>query len=615
MLRRQAIPLSLIALVLLVFWPVAGFDFLTYDDGFNVTNNWRVTRPSLTNLLFFWRGPFENLYIPLTYNLWSLLAWLGTLVSGGQMVPGPTLFHAANLLLHGASSLVVLAILRTLGVGGWAAGGGALIFALHPVQVEAVAWVTGMKDLLSGLFSLLAIRQYTVYAQADQKGGGRGGAPYALAALALVLAMLAKPGAVVTPLLLLIIGRLLLERGWRQLGREILPFAMLAVPVVLVTKLVQPEARHAWQPDLWQRVLVAGDALSFYLAKLVWPISLGPDYGRTLKVVLESGPVLALTALLPLALLTAVWWWGRRRLAAALLFGAALLPVSGLLLFDFQKISTVADRYLYVAMLGPALACGWGLARYRTRSAWLIFGMVAALLAGRSFAQVWTWENSLVFSSHAVRINPQSWVAHNNLGIIKADRGEDSEALAAFAASLAANPEYSEAHNNLGALYHKLKREEEATTHLQRALELDPGSFKSAFHLAEIASRRAAQEEAIAYYRQALAAKPDFVEAYNNLGLLLLAGKRPREALALYQQAVGSCPAHSLLYYNLARSHAELGQREESIAALLKATAIDPQFAQAYRQLSRAYRELKDEAAAARYEAKARELGSKADGR
>ena len=586
MLRRYAIPLSLIALVLIVFWPVAGFDFLSYDDGFNITNNWRVTRFSLANLLFFWKGPYENLYIPITYNLWSILARLsefGSAAKGG--VPDPLLFHAVNLLLHSTSALVVLVLLRSLGVGGWAGWGAALVFALHPVQVEAVAWVTGLKDLLSGLFTLVAIWQYTVYARAGQGRHGHRAGPYTLTSLSLALAMLAKPGAVVTPLLLLIIGRLLLERGWRQLFLEITPLLVLVLPVVMVTKFAQPDTRHAWQPDLWQRVLVSGDTLSFYLAKLVLPWSLGPDYGRTPELVLGRGPLLYLTACLPVAVLGASWRVGRKWLAAALLFACALLPVSGLILFDFQNISTVADRYLYVAMLGPALASGWGLARWRTRPARLVFLVLVTLLSAKAFVLVWTWKDSTVFNSHAVRINPRSWVAYNNLGIAEADQGRDREALAAFTASLAANPGYAEAENNLGALYHKLKRDREATTHLQKALDLDPGSFKAAFHLAEIANTRAAQGEAIAYYQKALAAKPDFIEAYNNLGLLLLEDKRPGEALALFRQAVDSCPEHPMLYYNLARSYAELGRREESIAALLKAATVDPTFAPAYRQL------------------------------
>ncbi len=608
MSRRLAIPLSLIALIVVVFWPVVGFDFQLYDDGLNVYNNWRLVKFSPANLGYFWQAPYDSLYIPITYNLWSLLASLGALFRSDTGGVDPLIFHLANLLVHTANALLVLIILRSLKVNGWAAWGGALLFALHPVQVAAVAWVTGMKDLMSGFFSLLAIWQYIVYTKAEA-GEGRRGLHYGLLALALALAMLSKPGAVVTPLLLLIIGRLLLGREWRQLALELLPLAVLTLPVVVLTKFAQPDTHQGWQSDIWQRLLVKGDALLFYLSKLVLPYSLGPDYGRTPQVVLASGPGLYLAALLPAVALGLIWRCGRKCLPAALIFLAALLPVSGLILFDFQQISTVADRYLYLAMLGPALATGWGLARYQSKRIWLIFLVVISLLAGKAAAQVWVWENSSTLSSHAVRVNPKSWVAHNNLGIIKAEQGLDSEAVSAFAAALAANPNYAEAHNNLGALYHRLNRDEEGANHLERALELNPASHKSAFHLADIHSEQADYEEAITYYRQALVAKPDFVEAYNNLGLLLLKLKLPDEARAIYQQAIDSCPPHPMLYYNLARTYAELGLRDKSIAALLKATTIDPGFAPAYHLLSSAYRGLGDEASALRYEAKAKELG------
>jgi len=606
--RRLAMPLALLALILVIFWPVVGFDFQLYDDGYNVYNNWRVSRFSLANLLYFWQGPYDNLYIPVTYNLWALLIRLEPFFSPALGVD-PPLFHLANLLLHMANAWLVLVILRSLQVTGWAAWGGALLFALHPVQVEAVAWVTGMKDLLSGFFSLLAIRQYIHQAKDEISGVGRRITPYVLTALFLLLAMLAKPGAAVTPLLLLIIGRLVLGREWRRLAWELLPLAVLALPVVIVTKFAQPNTHQAWQPELWQRFLVGGNVLSFYLAKLLWPYSLTPDYGRTLQSVLADAPWLYLVAPLPVVLPVVIYRFGRRYLAPALIFGAALLPVSGLMLFDFQQISTVADRYLYLAMLGPALAVGWGLARYGSKRVWLVFLAVIALLSAKAAAQVWVWESSATLTTQAVRLNPKSWVAHNNLGIIKAEQGLNSEAIATFAAALAANPNYAEAHNNLGALYHRLNRNQEAEEHLQKSLSLNPAAYKSAFHLADLHEDLGIYEEAADYYRQALAAKPDFVEAYNNLGLLLLKLKRPDEALALYRQAIVSCPAQPMLYYNLARTQAELGKKQESVATLLQAIAVDPGFAPAYHQLSHAYRDLGDEATGLRYESRARELG------
>ena len=606
--------LALAGLVLAIFIPVCGYEFVSYDDGYNVYNNWRVTNFSATNLAYFWKEPYENLYIPLTYNLWAVLAWIAQMFPLGEGKPlNPHVFHAANLLLHLGCASLVFAIVRLLLVSSWAAWAGALIFAVHPVQVAAVSWVTGMKDVLSAFWSLMAIWQYVLYVKSGRTGC-RALAHCFLVGICFLLAMLAKPGAVTVPLLLMIIGRMLLGLSWRRLALEILPLAAIAVPLVIVTKAVQPDTQQVWQPALWQRVLISCDALTFYLYKVFLPISLGPDYGRTPSFVLAHGWIF-ITPLLLLAVGYTLWRQkGVWRLTAAAVFAASLLPVLGFISFDFQNISTVADRYLYLAMLGSALVVGWALDRWRTKLAWSLFAVMALGLAVRTSGQIRHWQNSRTLTEHALKINPDSWVMQNNQGIDLAQAGLHEEAIAAFEGALEDKPDYAEAHNNLGALYRELKQNTDAIHHFEKSLEINPGSAKSSFNLAMLHSARKHPLQAIKYYRQAIQSKPDFIEAYNNLGLIYLELNRSEAALALYRKATELFPDLPLFHYNLARAYAELDKKQEAIGALRQATTVDPDFGPAYHQLCRIYLDLEDYPPAIDSAAQAKRLGFPDDG-
>jgi hypothetical protein len=236
--------------------------------------NPHLNPPTLAGLKFHWTHAWQELYVPLTYTAWWLLATIaGVKNADGSVGLNPWIFHGANLLAHIISSLIVLRLLRRLlrDRSGWAACAGALLFAVHPVQVETVAWVSGLKDLLCGMFSLLAVYQYV---SADRR-------PNHIAALLFfAAAILSKPTAVALPLILATIDLLLLNRPARDVLKSIIPFALLAVPCMIWTKHAQPSTLIATIP-LWWRPFVAGDAIAYYLLKIVAPIHLAIDYGRT----------------------------------------------------------------------------------------------------------------------------------------------------------------------------------------------------------------------------------------------------------------------------------------------------------------------------------------------
>lgn len=620
--RPPLIQVTLLACVLAVFLPVCSYDFLNFDDDINVYNNYHVTDFSFANLLYFWKGFHQNLFIPLTYTLWGLLANLSDLfpaAAGGALQP--SVFHALNLFLHGGSTLALFHILRLLLKHDWAAGAGALLFAVHPVQVETVAWVTGLKDALCGFFSILALWQYLSFAATNAAGQPWRDKRYTLATLFLTAALLSKPSAVTLPLTAALLSSFLSPRSARQLALELGPWLLLAAPFVLITKFAQPTAHHSFVPAFWQRFLIAGDAISFYLGKLLFPVTLGPDYGRTPQSVLTQG-WLYVNGLLPYLMAVPIFWKCRKpwSLTAAGAFLAPLLPVLGFISFDFQDLSTVADRYLYMAMLGPALGLSWlALQSRKHQSARFALITLLALLGVKSATQVRVWQNSLSFNTHAVQVNPQSPTAYLNLGADLKEANRLQEAIAALQRSLDLAPQYPQAYiilgdiaretgdpvqalnsyklalgvqansarayANLGLTYMDMNQPAEAIASFLKAIAIEP-DFAEVYSNLGILYEPHDQGKAASMYQKAMAINPDLGEAANNLGYLYLEMNRANEAIPLFQRAIAASPG-PMAYNNLGLAYVNLGQRQEAADCFQKAITLEAGFGPALINLSK----------------------------
>ena len=597
--RLLLIPLLLTLAAALVFWPVCGADFVNYDDGLNVYENDLITGFSWANLRHFWTGPYQGLYLPLTYSLWGGLAKLSTLFGAGAAGPlQPWLFHGTNLLLHGAGVLVLFQILRLTVRHDWAAAAGALLFAVHPVQVEAVAWVTGLKDVLCGLFSLLALWHYLLYVEAARTGL-QGRRPYGLALLFFAAALLSKPGAVTIPLVAAALSYFFRQRTARQLALELGPFVALALPAAFATKLFQPDASYTFVPALWQRFIIAGDALAFYLGKVLLPWALAPDYGRTPEYVLAQGWAYA-SGLLPYLLAALLLAKYRRPWALAVVasFAASLLPVLGFMSFHFQDISTVADRYLYVAMLGPALALAWWLSRCpQVRWAWMGAGGLLVALAIKSAVQVGYWQDSLTFNSYVVQANPRSATGYINLGVAYRDLRQVDKAIAAYQKAIAIDPRNLQPYLNLGNRYKDAGRPQEAITYFKKAVEIDPADAEAYFSLGDIYRQGGESGAALANYKLGLGLRPDFAQGYANLGLLLESLNNRAEAIAAYRQAIAIKPDFAQVYNNLGLIM-EKDDKAEAIVMYQKALAVKPDLGEAANNLGLLYLGMQREAEA-----------------
>jgi tetratricopeptide (TPR) repeat protein len=485
-------------LTVAVYAPVVGHPFVSLDDERTIAGNPHFNPPGWSGIAHYWAYAHMGLWVPVTYTLWGLLA-MATYVTPPDELGvhvDPRIYHGASVLVHACAVVIAYGLLRRLLARGrlgaatataatWGAGVGALAYALHPVQVEGVAWASGLKDVLYAALSLAAL---SLYVRAVDE---RPGDPIASAAVderdeprcrpdnaqvppvaaaerrspwrrweywaglaCLALAMLSKPTAMVTPALAAVLDRIVLGRPVRRVAAALWPWFALAVPVMIIAKIVQPGSGVATVAP-WARPLVAGEALAFYLWKLLIPIRLAPDYGlRPIRMM--HAPWIWVAWLAP-ALVALLLWRGRRRAPVAAAGGAffliAVLPMLGLTPYMFQYFSTAADHYLQLAMFGIAMALGSFAARsFSSRGARAGWVLLLCAWAGLAVRQQHWWADSGELFTHTLDVNPGSFMAHANRGAFAQSRHDYGAAERDFRAATKLNPEMMAPRSNLANL-------------------------------------------------------------------------------------------------------------------------------------------------------------------
>ncbi|MCB0418395.1 MAG: tetratricopeptide repeat protein [Bdellovibrionales bacterium] len=444
--QTRALALVLACLVLLLFFPAFSFHFIQLDDPKHIAENPFLNPPALVKLPDLWRDTYFGMYIPVTYTLWGLTA-IFTNIGQYPAVFSPKIYHGLNVLLHLANVLILFSLLHSLTRARFASFLGALFFAWHPLQIESIAWVSSLKDLLSTTFSLLCIAALLRWE--PQTRGKWKYYFYALGAFA--LAILSKPSAVMLPICAAAILWWFRAQPMKRLFQFLGPWLLLAVPIALITKEAQPNGSVLHVAPFWQRPYIALDALGFYVSKLMVPWNLSMDYGRNPQWVLgQFSPYCVLF----LAFFALVMYF-RKRLGAfprALSLAAiALIPVMGFVPFLFQIFSTVADRYLYFPLSLLAIGLALFLATHRERKVWLGVGGTLMLLGALTRYQLPKWQDGVHIFEHSVSVNPRSVLANNNLGVEYQVRGRFKEAAESFARALELDPERYDLYGNLGA--------------------------------------------------------------------------------------------------------------------------------------------------------------------
>jgi tetratricopeptide (TPR) repeat protein len=493
---------------LIVFLPAVRFPFFPFwDDDIHVHANPHLANLGWESLRAFWSGPWQQLYIPLTYSAWAGLAALSRWADGLPVSEGAlnaAWFHGANIAVHTASAVLAFVLLRRLTRKfapsadehriNLAAALGAAFFALHPLQVEPVAWISGLRDVLGGCLGLAAL--------AVLFRGEHPTVPRALVATLLFVASLAaKPAGVALP----VVAGVLAMAPFRWTPRQIIavlgPWLVIGVLWVLLTSRAQWAAELAvGLVPVWMRPLVAADALAFYLLKTLMPLGLAADYGRSPDQALAAGWLwwmwlgpAALTAVLvavkSLRLYLVPW----------LVFAAALLPTLGLVPFNFQLVSTVADRYAYFALLGPALALAMIVARSARRWVTLAATVWVIALAIWSAVRLPLWSEDLKLFAATLATNPTSWKAMHNYASALDDRGRTAEGEELMREVIARRPDSAEAFNDLAVMVWKLGRHAEAAALMRQSviIRATPGSARNLAVMEEQLGNSAARDEAL----------------------------------------------------------------------------------------------------------------------
>ncbi len=407
-------PLIVVAITLLVFSPVLMTTFSPLDDYQMLSRNPAYHPPTGRGLVQQIAQPQFNIYAPLTYSIWYAIG-MATYANGELPAWG---YKIASWLAHAGSTAAAwwaiwLAVRHRAG-----AVLGALIFALHPLQVESVAWTTGLKDILCGGLTFLTIAFYIRRLETGKRKWGQ----YVL--VAGILAMAAKPTALTLPATLLAIDFWVRDVPLGRRLRTSAPILPAAIVCAGIIYLVQKATNLAPQP-FFLRPLIALDALAFYLFKLVWPLNLSQDYARTPELIRSSGAI-AWTWIMPAIVgVAAMISRNRKVMAAGLVFLVPLSPVLGLVTFDMQQFTTVTDHYMYQSLFAVGLLLAMSIGRWRVVAPACC--IVVMVLGGLTVRQLNLWSDSEAFLAESLRASPRSRLVRQVMTTMAIERGDAVE--------------------------------------------------------------------------------------------------------------------------------------------------------------------------------------------
>ena len=613
--RRPGLVVFLLAVATwLAYAPTAWNGFVNYDDPDYVTSN-----PDVQHGL-----TFAGLKWALTTghaSNWHPVTWLSHMLDWqlfGQQARG---HHLVSLGFH-ITNTVMLFLLARLATGAfWRSVLLSAVFALHPLHVESVAWVSERKDVLSTFFMLIGLIAYTRYALAkrvsqaslSQASGQTSGTCwlwYACALCAFLLGLMSKPMLVTFPFLLLLWDFWPLERiGWRSqpesgagtsekpfaprklvaLVIEKLPFLVLSAVSCGITFVVQRQGGAVSTVlSLGERLSNAIVAYARYVGKTLWPTQLSVLYPHPghwpAWAVLGSGLLLLLIFACTLKLarprpaLLVGWLW----------FFGSLVPVIGLVQVGMQSM---ADRYMYIPMIGLSIMALWGVvergepSERGAQALGFVVMMALGFCGGFTLRQTSFWHDSETLFLHAVKVTPNNYLAWNNLGFYLAERGENAEAMECYQKSVQINASYGDALNNIGHALAGKGRYTEALPFYQRAMTSIPNNLELRNNYGNALAEMGQLDEGIAQYRFVLARKPGHVDAHNNLGIALAMKGEVEEAIREFREAVRLKPGYASAHSNLGNALAVRHQLDEAIREYEECLRLKPNDAQARNNL------------------------------
>src|SRR5437588_12071253 len=524
---------ALAAWTIFAYWPAWHGGFIWDDDRY-VTHNYLLIAPDgLRRIWFSLDAPSQ--YFPLAYTVLRIERSLWDL--------NPVGYHWVNILLHLGNALLVWCILARLKVpGAWLA---AAIFALHPVQVESVGWISELKNVLMGFFFLLTLLTWIEYVDATHKHRR---ILYVAALVFYLLALSAKATACTLPAALFLVLWLKQRPIGRRALLEIIPFLVLALGIGLVA--VWWEKYHQGTRMLVslgpvERLLIASRAIWFYLCKIFWPAKLTFIYPQWR---IDSTSPIAYSWPIAVAVAVVLIFYGRRFFGrsvevAALFFVMTLGPLLGFVMLYTFRYTFVADHYQYLASIGPIALASAGLvtlSRLSRTLQRLVGGTSFAILIGLGLL---TWRQSATYRDAetlwrtTIATNPGCWMAYNNLGVVQFEKGNIDDAIDKYEQSLRLYPEYPEAHYNLGSALLQKGYADQAIQQCEEALKIQPNEPDAHIVLGNAFMSKQDVDQAISQYEQALTLRPEDSNAHYNLGTAFQAKGETERAGAEYKKA------------------------------------------------------------------------------
>jgi tetratricopeptide (TPR) repeat protein len=554
--------------------------FLAYQPAWQGTLLWddeaHITKPELRSWIGLTRiwtelGATQQ-YYPLSHSVF----WLEHRLYGDE----PLGYHLLNILLHALSAFLLYRILRRLTIpGAWLA---AAIFALHPIEVESVAWISELKNCLSGVFFFGAILSYL---QFDQK---RTLKSYLGSFGLFSLGLISKTAIAPMPAVMLII--LWWRRGtaarfmWKKDLLPLLPFFLAGVSFGLFTTWVErrfiiADENINFHYSFIERCVIAGRAFWFYLDKLIDPSNLTFFYRRW-----EVSQSVGRHYLFPtgVVLLTVILWFFRRcskaPFAALLYFVAMLFPALGFFNVYPFRYSFVADHFQYLAGIGPLALASAGLSSAQSRmgrrfalATRLLPVMLIAVLATLTWKQCGMYADKEILYRTTIKKNPECWLACNNLGLEYQHAERFDEAIACYRKAIEINPTSWGSYFNLGDVLMQTGRISEAITQFQKALDEKPDYAEAQVSLGIALARTGKVTEAIAHYRKALDLNPRFIPAFLNLGMIALKSGQASDAAVYFRKALELKPVDFTILNNLCGIFLQIGQSDDAINAASQA--------------------------------------------
>jgi Flp pilus assembly protein TadD len=609
----RLVPVAVAVISLLPFLPALDGEFLNWDDNHNFLRNEHFRGLGWAQLRWMFTTTLMGHYVPLTWLTLGLNHVLGGMSPRG--------YHLGNLLLHSANAALLWVVARRLLALGLrevparaltlGAAFAALVFGVHPLRAESVAWITERRDVLCGLFFLVAVWGYlrAVEGRARTRGGW-----LAVSLAAFAAALLSKAMAMTLPVVLALLDVYPLRRvgavHWRRIVREKIPFLALAgagAVVALVAVHRGTVVTGYGEHGLAARLAMTAYSFVFYPWKLLWPVGLSPLYELPAKVSLLDGRFLA--ALVAVVAVTAGLIALRTRVPGALAAWVyslvVLAPVSGIVHAGFQLAH---DRYSYLSGLGFAVLGGGALAwvlreaergRLRRGAAVSVLAVASVAVAGWGLA---TWEQSRIWRDSetlwlaAIDADPSCMICHTNLGQALLAKNEVQAAEASFRRAVALRPDRGGPRANLGMILARQERYEEAEAELRKAAELSNILVEARFNLGTLYVRQGRYDEAVRVLREAFGIKPDHPDLRRNLGLALrsrggaLAQQgQVAEAVALFREAAQLLVDDAEAFRYLGQALVEQGRPAEAVASLQRAVTLDPRSAPARYWLAQAY--------------------------